>query len=89
LASKAGFGADFEMMGDTGYASLFYNIDASTLEKHTKEDWNMTTLYVPEQDWGSKDSNHLQFWFHLSTRENGILKIPMQPGTIFILVATC
>ncbi len=82
LATKAGFGADFEMMGDSGYASLFFNIDASTLQKHTKEDWNMTTLYVPEQDWGSKDSNHLQFWFHLSSGKNGILKIPMQPGTI-------
>jgi len=23
LATKAGFGADFEMMGDSGYASLF------------------------------------------------------------------
>jgi len=69
-------------MGDTGYALLFYNIDASTLEKHTKEDWNMTTLYVPQQNWGSKDSNHLQFLFHLNTCENGILIIPMQPGTI-------
>ena len=63
LAFKAGFGQDFEMMGDTGYSSLFYNVDASTLEMHTEEDWNMTTLYVPKQDWKTKDSNHLQFCF--------------------------
>jgi len=32
LAFKAGFGQDFEMMGDTGYLSLFYSVDMSTLE---------------------------------------------------------
>ena len=49
---------------------------------HTEEDWNMTTLYVPKQDWGTKDSNHLQFLFHLNTNDNGLLCVPMLPGTI-------
>jgi len=58
---------------------LFYNVDTSTLEMHTDEDWNMNTFYVPKQDWGTKD---LQFLFHLNTNDNGLFCVPMLPGTI-------
>jgi len=33
-ASIAGFDDDLHMLGETGYATLSYNFDASTMEKH-------------------------------------------------------
>ena len=49
-AKIAGFEDDLHMLGETGYATLFYNFDASTLEKHTEFDMNMTTIFVPKQE---------------------------------------
>ena len=46
-AKKYGISRDFHLLGKMGYTSLFYNIDASTLDRHTKMDWAMTTIYVP------------------------------------------
>jgi len=43
-----------------GYASLFYKFDASTMEAHTEFDMNMTTIYVPKQEWNKK-MNHVMF----------------------------
>jgi len=34
----AGFADDLHMLGETGYAMLFYNFDASTMERHTEFD---------------------------------------------------
>jgi len=78
----AGFEDDFHIKGETQYASLFYNVDASTMQKHTEFDMNMTTIFVPNQDWKGKEKNHLQFIFHLTGDEKGILSVPMSPGTI-------
>jgi len=81
-AKIAGFENDLYMLGETGYATLFYNFDASTLEKHVEFDMNMTTIFVPKQEWKGKDINHLQFNFHLTGKDNGILSIPIFPGRI-------
>ncbi len=54
-ASIAGFDDNLHMLGETGYATLFYNFDASTLEKHTKFDMNMMTIFVPKQEWRGKN----------------------------------
>ena len=88
-AHDKGIQEDFHLMGTTGYASLFYNFDASTLEAHTEMDWLMTTIYVPPQNWTGKDHNHLQFLFHLNNNENGLIKIPMKPGTIIFSMDIC
>ena len=64
-----GISKDFHLQGETCYTSLFYNVDASTLDKHIKLDWSMTTIFVPQQKWVGKVKNHLQFIFHL-TRES-------------------
>jgi len=48
-AQKFGISRDFHLLGRTGYTSLFYNINASTLDLHTEMDWSMTTIYVPNQ----------------------------------------
>jgi len=48
--SIAGFANDLHMLGETGYATLFYNFDASTMEKHTEFDMNMRTIFVPKQE---------------------------------------
>jgi len=81
-ALMAGFADDLHMLGETGYATLFYNFDASTMEKHTEFDMNMTTIFVPNQEWKGKKANHLQFVFHLTGEDSGILSIPMFPGRI-------
>jgi len=73
---------DFHLMGRSAYTSLFYNVNASTLDCHTEMDWTMTTIYVPNQKWGNKSEDHLQFLFHLVDRKDGIIKVSMQPGTI-------
>ncbi len=81
-ASIAGFDDNLHMLGETGYATLFYNFDASTLEKHIEFDMNMTTIFVLKQEWRGKDRNHLQFIFHLTGDDDRILSIPMFPGRI-------
>ncbi len=73
LACKQGISQDFYLQGETCYTSLFMNIDASTMEKHIKLDWSMTTIYVPQQKWEGKKSDHLQFLFHLTGKKNGML----------------
>jgi len=65
----AGFEQDFHMQGDSEYASLFYNVNASTMQRHTEFDMNMTMIFVPNQDWKGKEKNHLQFIFHLTGDE--------------------
>jgi len=55
----AGFADDLHMLGESEYATLFYNFDASTLEQHTEFDMNMTTIFIPKQDWRGKNKNHL------------------------------
>jgi len=81
-ARQFGISRDFHLLGRTGYTSLFYNIDASTLDHHTEMDWSMTTIYVPNQEWKNKSDDHLQFLFHLTNETHGILHVSMQPGTI-------
>jgi len=76
-----GLNDDFSLLGNTGYSSLYYNFDASTMDKHTEMDWCMTTIYVPHQDWQNKDNRHLNFLFHLTGKEDTVLKIGMKPGT--------
>ena len=88
LAKKLRMRRDFYLQGKTGYTSLFYNIDASTLQKHTEMDWAMTTIYVPNQQWINKPHKHLQFLFHLADKPNGILNIDMKPGTIIYFHGT-
>ncbi len=82
ISKKSGFEQDFHLKGDSEYASLFYNVDASTMQRHTEFDMNMTTISVPNQNWKGKETNHLQFIFHLTGDDNGKLLIPMVPGTI-------
>jgi len=53
-ASIAGFADDLHMLGETGYAMLFYNFDASTMERHTEFDMYMMTIFVPNQEWKGK-----------------------------------
>jgi len=45
----AGFADDLHMLGKTGYATLFYNFDASTMERHMEFDMNMMTIFVPNR----------------------------------------
>jgi len=82
LSKTAGFKQDFHLKDDSEYASLFYNVDASTMQRHTEFDMNMTTIFVPKQNWEGKETNHLQFIFHLTGDDKGKLLIPMVPGTI-------
>jgi len=77
----AGFHDDLNMKGATGYASLFYNFDASTIELHTEFNMNMMTIYVPKQAL-NKEKNYLIFQFHLTGNVDGQLSIPMNPGTV-------
>ena len=69
LARKHGITQDFHLQGETCYTSLFMNIDASTLDRHIELDWSMTTIYVPQQKWEKKESDHLQFLFHLTGKK--------------------
>jgi len=82
LALKQGISQDFHLQGETCYTSLFMNVDASTMERHIELDWSMTTIYVPQQKWEGKESDHLQFLFHLTGKKNGLLRVSMSPGTI-------
>jgi len=79
----------FHLQGRTGYTSLFYNFDASTLQKHTETDWSITTIYIPNQIWDKNQKNHLWFLFHITEEQNGILNIAMQPGTIISFMDLC
>jgi len=81
-ANVVGLSPNMHMKGDTGYASAFINIYASTMQPHCEFDMNMTTIFVPEQDWTNKMPDHLQFHFHLTGEEDRVLLIPMKPGTI-------
>ncbi len=82
MCKMAGFAEYFHLKGDSQYASLFYNVDASTMQRHTEFDMNMMTIFVPNQDWEGKEKDHLQFIFHLTGDDKGILLIPMSPGMI-------
>jgi len=82
ISELAGFEQDFHIKGDSEYASLFYNVDASTMQRHTEFDMNMTMIFVLNQDWENKENDHLHFIFHLTGDDNGILSIPMSPGMI-------
>jgi len=82
ISVMADFSEDFYIKGDSQYALLFYNLDASTMQGHTEFDMNMTTIFVPNQDWEGKEKDHLQFIFHLMGDNKGILSIPMSPGMI-------
>ena len=55
LAHKQGISQDFHIQGETCYTSLFMNVDASTMEKHIKLDWLMTTVFVLQQKWEGKE----------------------------------
>ncbi len=57
--------------------SLFYNVDASTMDKHIELDWSMTTNFVLQQKWVGKKKNHLQFVFHLTRKKKGMLHVSM------------
>ena len=57
---------DFHLLGKTGYCSLYVCIDAATRDPHTEEDWAMTTLFVPRQNWDRKEPLHLSFRFLLN-----------------------
>jgi len=46
-ALTAGFADDLHMLGESEYAILFYNFNASTLEQYTEFDMNMTTIFIP------------------------------------------
>jgi len=81
-AEIAGFAKDLCMLEKGEYTTAFYNFDASTMERHTEFDMNMTTIFVPKQHWNGKNKNHLQFLFHLTGCDDGILSIPMFPGRI-------
>jgi len=80
-ACEFGISQDFHLLGCMGYTSLFYNIDASTLDHHMEMDWSMTTIYILNQEWKDKLDDHLQFLFHIANKK-GIIHISMQPGTI-------
>ena len=82
LARKQGISQDFHLQGETCYTSLFMNVDASTMDRHIELDWSMTTIYVPQQKWEGKESDHLRFLFHLTGQKSGLLQISMSPGTI-------
>jgi len=82
LAMEKGFGHDLHFKGKTRYTTMFYNVNASTQDKHTEMDWCMTTIYVPNQDWKNKRDDHLMFQFHITEAMNGVVKISMKPGTI-------
>ena len=82
LAHKQGISQDFHLQGETCYTSLFMNVDASTMDRHIELDWSMTTIYVPQQKWEGKESDHLRFLFHLTGQKSGLLQISMSPGTI-------
>ena len=77
ISKIAGFKQDFHIKGDFEYASLFYNVDASTTQRHTEFDMNMTTIF----DWKGKEKIICNF-FHLTGDEKGTLSIPMMPGMI-------
>jgi len=81
-AIENGYGEDFHLKGETGYTSLYFNFDASTMDSHTEMDWTMTTLFVPEQNWDGKDANHLLFQFLLTDNESDNISIAMKPGTV-------
>jgi len=49
-----GISQNFHLQGKTCCTSLFYNVDASTMEKHIELDWLMTTIFVPQQKWKEK-----------------------------------
>jgi len=49
-----GISQNFHLQGKMCYTSLFYNVDASTMEKHIELDWLMTTIFVPQQKWKEK-----------------------------------
>jgi len=59
-AEIAGFYDNLNMKGKTGYASLFFNFDSSTMEAHMEFDMNMMTIYVPSQKC-DKSKNHWIF----------------------------
>ena len=50
-AELTGFANDLHLKGETGYASLFFCFDASTMQAHCGFDMIMTTIMVPKQDW--------------------------------------
>jgi hypothetical protein len=81
-ADQQDFNHALHMKGNTGYTSIFYNVDASTYHSHTELDWCMTTIIVPGQPWEDKEEDHLQFLFHLQEESKKILRIAMMPGTI-------
>jgi len=82
LSRRAGFSGNYHMKGKANYAAFFYNFDASTMTQHTELDMCMTTLFVLKQDWNEKEINHLQFCFHLTGDDDGLLLIPVIPGSI-------
>jgi len=54
IAQNCGFTDNFHNKGKSEYASLFYNVDASPMQKHMGFGMNMTTIFVLNQDWNGK-----------------------------------
>ena len=63
ISEIAGFEQEFHLKGDSEYASLFYNVNASTMQRHTEFDMNMTMIFVPNQDWKGKEKSICSLFF--------------------------
>ena len=77
--SKTDRSQDFKLLGDTGCSSLHLCINAATRVPHTEDDWSMTLLCVPPQQWSNKPPDHLTFNFWLN--EDLLICVSMQPNT--------
>jgi len=87
LACKQGISQDFYLQGETCYTSLFMNIDASTMEKHIKLDWSMTTIYVPQQKWEGKRVIIFSFFSISLERKMECYELPCLLEQLFIFMA--
>jgi len=85
ISVMADFSEDFHIKGDSQYASLFYNVDASTMQRHVAFDMNMMTIFVPNQDWEGKEKDHLQFMFCCKSTSR-LIKITSFFGTGILLM---
>jgi len=87
LARKRGISQDFYLQGEMCYTSLFMNIDASTMEKHIKLDWSMTTIYVPQQKWEGKRVIIFSFFSISLERKMECYELPCLLEQLFIFMA--
>ena len=83
-ANDAGLKRTIHLKGRTNFTTMFNCINASTRIQHTERDWSYTIITVPQQDWSGKGDGHLQFFFHLTGGQEGVICADMKPGaTLF------